>query len=265
MTEDALGDRMKSHEAVETKRRLDPSLPIYARIDGRGFSKFTAGMQRPFDPQMTQAMIETTRYLVQHTHARIGYVQSDEISLVWRSAGEEQSVFFDGKVMKMASVLAGMATAAFNRTIRGWAPYEDRFPAFDARVLQLPEDYEAANMFLWRSLDATKNAVSMAARHYYSSKELHGKRRDDMLEMMRAKGVDFERFDPAFRHGTFVQRVTRERVLSPEELSRIPERNRPAGPVMRSEVVAFPVEDFRNACNRTEFILDGEPLRWTEE
>ena len=53
---DLFGDRMKAYEAVETDRILDASLPIYARIDGRSFSAFTRGMQRPFDERMTGAM-----------------------------------------------------------------------------------------------------------------------------------------------------------------------------------------------------------------
>jgi tRNA(His) guanylyltransferase len=39
---DEFGNRMKAYEAVETKRKFDPHLPIYARIDGRAFSTFVA-------------------------------------------------------------------------------------------------------------------------------------------------------------------------------------------------------------------------------
>ena len=76
-TKDALGDRMKSYEAVETHRRFDSTLPVYARIDGRGFSKFTKDMNRPYDLRMTNTMIGVTKYLVDKTHAACGYVQSD--------------------------------------------------------------------------------------------------------------------------------------------------------------------------------------------
>lgn len=83
MKSDSLGDRMKGYEATETDRRFVPLRPIYARIDGRSFSRFTQGMTRPFNHKMSHAMIETTKYLVEHTHATVGYTQSDEISLVW--------------------------------------------------------------------------------------------------------------------------------------------------------------------------------------
>lgn len=70
---DALGDRMKAYEARESERRFLPMLPVYARIDGRNFSSFTHGMERPFDRRMTEAMLLTTEALVEETHARIGY------------------------------------------------------------------------------------------------------------------------------------------------------------------------------------------------
>ena len=81
--EDSLGDRMKGYEMAAEGGRLDVRLPVYARIDGRSFSKFTHGLERPFDQRMSRAMIETTKGLVDRTHARIGYTQSDEISLVY--------------------------------------------------------------------------------------------------------------------------------------------------------------------------------------
>lgn len=115
---DDFGNRMKAYEAVEAARKLDSQLPIYARIDGRAFSTFTRGMQRPFDPAMTTAMIETAKHLLHATHARIGYTQSDEISLVWLADSPQSDVFFSGKVHKMVSVLASMAAAKFARRSR---------------------------------------------------------------------------------------------------------------------------------------------------
>lgn len=69
---DDLGDRLKAYEAHETARKLIPGIPFYARIDGRSFSEFTRDMQRPFDPRMTAAMVETLKYVVDKSHASIG-------------------------------------------------------------------------------------------------------------------------------------------------------------------------------------------------
>lgn len=254
---DDFGNRMKAYEAVETARKLDPMQPIYARIDGRSFSRFTGGMDRPFDARMTAAMVETTKHLVHETHARIGYTQSDEISLVWLSDSPESDVVFSGKLQKMTSVLASMAAAKFARVCP--PGYEDRMPHFDCRVFQLPSKEEAANAFLWRAMDARKNAISMVAQGKFSHRKLHGKGQGDMLAMLAEIGVDFEAFPASFRRGSFVRRFTVERMLTDEELSHIPEKHRPTGPVMRNEMRVVDMPPFNRVTNRVEVIFDAAP------
>jgi tRNA(His) 5'-end guanylyltransferase len=258
MEKDDLGDRMKAYEAAGDTR-LDATSPIYARLDGRSFSRFTRGMERPFDPAMTEAMIATAAGLVEHTHAAIGYTQSDEISLVWLAASAESQVFFDGRVQKLASVLAGLGTALFTQAImRG--PLAERaatLPHFDCRVVGLPSREEAANMLLWRQLDARKNAVSTAARAHFSHKALHGKNRRQMLEMLALEGVDFEAFPSAFKRGTFVRRVTEFRPFTVAELERIPETFRPSPDelVERSEVRRLDVPHMLDMTDRVGFVF----------
>ncbi|AXQ68847.1 tRNA-His guanylyltransferase [Caulobacter phage CcrPW] len=254
---DDLGDRMKEYEFHETGRRFLSMLPVYARIDGRGFSKFTRGMDKPFDPRMSAAMIETTKYLVQHTGALIGYTQSDEISLVWKAPDYKSSIFFNGKITKMTSVLAGLATAAFGKEIRGWAPYEDRLPCFDARVLQLPQDYEAANMLLWRALDAERNAVSMLAQAHFSHKELQGKTQRHMHEMLAGKGVKLTDYPEAAQRGTFVRRVVYDHPTMLVDIETIPGPTFVPSSVKRTKVDVIPMPSFRYVKNRTEVVFDG--------
>lgn len=252
---DDFGNRMKAYEAVETDRKLDPLLPIYARIDGRAFSTFTRGMDRPFDARMTAAMVETTKHLVHATHARMGYTQSDEISLVWLADEPGSDVFFSGKVQKMASVLASMAAAKFCMAIP--SQYRERLPHFDARVFQLPSKIEAANAFLWRAMDARKNAISMVAQSRFSHNALHGKDQGMMLAMLAEAGVDFEGIPACYRRGSFIRREVVERLLTEDELARIPEKHRPAGPVMRSDMKVLDMPPFNTVRNRVEVVFDG--------
>lgn len=263
---DNFGDRMKDYECRETERRFMPLLPIYARIDGRCFSGFTAGLERPYDMRITRLMVETTKFLVEETHARIGYTQSDEISLVWLQDRYDSEPLFGGKIQKTVSVLAGMASAKFAilAICAGEEMYDravKRVPGFDCRVFQLPNRTEAANAFLWREQDATKNAVSMAARSFFSHKSLHGKSGPEMQEMMFAEGQNFNDYPAFFKRGTFVRRVTVERPFTDEELARIPDKHRPEPDVMvtRSEVAELDMPRFTTVTNREGVIFDGEP------
>lgn len=258
---DALGDRMKAYEAHESDRRFLPMLPVYARIDGRNFSAFTRGMARPFDLGMTEAMIRTAEALVEETHARIGYTQSDEISLVWQAERYDSSIFFDHRVAKMTSVLASYATVAFMAAIQTptMQQYAGRLPHFDCRVFQVPNRTEAANLFLWREQDATKNAISMAARSVYSHKALDHKSGPEMQEMLFAKGINFNDYPAHFKRGTFVRRETVWRSFTAEELERIPEAHRPAPDhqAQRSEIKRLDMPRFGSVMNREAVILDG--------
>ncbi|MGL1442107.1 tRNA(His) guanylyltransferase Thg1 family protein, partial [Vibrio parahaemolyticus] len=66
-------------------------LPVVARLDGRSFSKFTDGLERPYDRRLSELMVTTADYVARQTQACMAYTQSDEITLTWASfAYDEQ-------------------------------------------------------------------------------------------------------------------------------------------------------------------------------
>jgi tRNA(His) 5'-end guanylyltransferase len=257
------GDRMKLYEQQEAGRRLLPLLPVCARIDGKGFRIFTRGLERPYDSRMSELMSHTMTYLTQETQACIGYTQSDEISLVWYSADVKNQIFFDRRVQKMVSVLASMTTAFFNANVPNFLPEKkERLAMFDCRVWQVPTLEEAANTILWREYDATKNSISMAARHYYSHKALHKKTGNEMQEMLFEKGVNWNDYPPFFKRGLFVQKRKVVRAFTGEELNALPEkheaRRTPDLQVERTEYQRIDMPPFGSVTNRVGVIFDGE-------
>ncbi len=263
---DDLGDRMKHYEGLESSRRFIPLLPICARIDGRSFSNFTRGMERPYDPTMQLMMIQVAEYLVYRTGSRMGYTQSDEISLVWLQERYDAELFFDGKIHKLHSVLAAMATAKFHQLCHlNGGEYAKRaeglLPAFDCRVFQVPNKVEASNVFLWREQDAAKNAISMAARHYYSHAELQGKSGPEMQELMFQKGVNFNDYPPAFKRGTFIKRIVEERTISEGEAATMGIPYIPGQLYKRAIVRSMEMPIFSKVINRPGVVFDGaEPI-----
>lgn len=209
-----LGDRIKMYEKMETSEKFMPLLPIYARIDGRSFSKFTKGMTKPYDRTLSQIMQEVTKYLVEETGACIGYTQSDEISLVFLQKNMEGDVFFSGKKQKMVSVLAALATAKFIELALKFFPTEcsKRLPVFDCRVFQVPNKVEAVNCFKWRNEDAIRNSIQMAGRAVFSHAELDRKNQNQILDMLiNEKGINWNDYPKYFKEGTFIQRQTYEK------------------------------------------------------
>lgn len=263
---DALGDRMKVYELAEAGRRFMPLLPIVARIDGRCFSVFTNGMKRPFDPEMTAMMVATTVELVSETNASMGYTQSDEITLAWHSTDPKSQVWFDGRVAKMTSQLGALATLYFYRLVVKRMPdYAEKLPTFDARVWQVPNRTEGANVFLWREWDATKNSLTMAASELYSHKELHGKNGADKHEMLFAKGINWNDYPAAFKRGTYVQRRRVLRPFTADELEKLPPKHEArANPdlvVERWRIAPLDMPIFGSVENREDVIFEGaEPV-----
>lgn len=237
---DALGDRMKTYEMAEAGRCAMKGIPLLARLDGRAFHTFTKGLKRPYDERMSRCMIDTMKYLVGETHAKIGYVQSDEITLLWHVESDEVGEYmFGGRFQKLTSVLAGLASAYFARLASKLMPEKDNMlPIFDCRVWQVPNKAEAANAFYWRELDATKNAISMAAHAYFSHRSLQGLTGNQKQEKLFVeKGINFNDYPAFFKRGTYAKRVLVDRVLDAETLAKIPEGWRPKdGIVQRSEI-----------------------------
>lgn len=219
---DSMGDRLKRYEMAEAGRYMMDGLYTIARLDGRAFHTFTRGMERPFDKRLQQCMADTTKELVQEFHADVGYTQSDEITLAWL-----KPMLFAGRYQKYQSVLAGFASTAFSFSQRYLlSEKEGDFACFDCRVFQVPNDIEAVNIFLWREDDAVKNSIQMAAQHYFSHKELHGKNRVEQMDMLHSKGVNWNDYPVHFKRGIYFQRKLVERPLSEVELARIPEKHR---------------------------------------
>lgn len=254
---DKMGDRLKMFEGIEAGRILIPNLPICVRVDGRAFHTFTRGMNRPYDERMSKAMIETMKYLVKKTDACIGYVQSDEISLVLSDTKEP---LFGGRVQKLTSIIAAMATAKFNDEIHKSFP-DKPLAEFDCRVWNVPNRTEAANTILWREFDATKNSISMAARSVYSDNQLLNKNSSDKQEMLWQKGINWDKYPVFFKRGTYARRVVIERKLTPDELKDLPEhheaRKNPDMVFTRSEIKEIEMPIFSTVENREAVIFEG--------
>lgn len=251
---DEFGDRMKAYEGVEAKRRLDIDLPVVARIDGRSFSKFTRGFERPYDHALHGAMVAATKALVEGTHADIGFTQSDEITLVWRRCS-----IFDARVSKLTSVLASMATVNFALNLLPFRRSEvlHRMPHFDARVWNVPSETEAVNAVLWRSQDARKNGVSSAARSVMSAKAMHGLDQLGMIEAMAEVDVVYAEFPEEHRHGTYLQRHTFDAPIPDDIWSAIPEHARPESrTVTRSATRKLNIGYFGDVVNRNDVVFE---------
>lgn len=249
----SLGDRMKSYEKTETEARFNPEKPLYCRIDGRNFSKFTKDMVKPFDERLSMIMIEVTKYLVKETGAILGYTQSDEISLAW----EEGKFFFQGRKQKMTSNIASLATAKFLiEALKIWPEKcSSKLPTFDARIFEVPNRQEVANSFLWRAEDAYKNSISMAAHEQLGHKKILSKNGEEKIQMLKEVGIDFNAFPNFFKFGTFVRPVKFEIDIEELNLPKHIAEKQNRETFIRRKIQAVDIGFFKDVEDRVGFVF----------
>ena len=218
---------MKKYEAVP-KNTLMRRTPVIIRVDGRAFHTFTKGFQKPFDDVLMRVMQDTMKYLCENIQGCVfGYTQSDEITLIlidYKKLNSE--AWFDYEVQKMCSIVASMATMAFNRFFmyeyeefnrwiyEGSPTDEDKRlndvyynamckgAMFDARAFNLPKE-EVTNNIYWRQLDASRNSIQMVGQANFSHRELLNKTCDQIQDMlMTQRGINWNDMGTSYKRGS---------------------------------------------------------------
>jgi tRNA(His) 5'-end guanylyltransferase len=189
MQEEELSRRMRELEYFRATRLLPGAWPV-VRLDGRAFSRFTnERFEKPFDPRFRDLMAAAARAVMEELHGLYAHVQSDEISLLFRPDGAP----FGGRLEKILSVSAGIASAAF--THAGGTPAH-----FDSRVWLGADPERVLEYFQWRQADAARSALN--AWCYWSlrregssaaeaTRELLGKSFAWTNEFLFQRGINF--------------------------------------------------------------------------
>jgi len=225
--EGSLGDRMKSYE---DKTQLDKGV-VLVRVDGKAFHTWTklARLNRPFDLNMHNAMAYATFETGNQMQGfRIAYTQSDETTFLLENLNPESGAWFDYKVQRLASITASMFTYYFNQWIQtsGLKYVPPAF--FDARAFGMPVE-DAANNFVWRQQDNTRNHIQAKAHHVFSHSEVQNKDSFQLVQMLFDAGYGVNTLSDWVRYGTFVVRTSDRGWNSFDERLTYDEINRFAG------------------------------------
>lgn len=233
-TNKSIETRMREYEHV-TRSHLPRRIPAIIRVDGKAFSSFTKGLEKPFDNFFRNVMQLTMQYMCENIQGCVfGCTQSDEISLLLTDYETiATDAWFDYNIQKMCSVSASMATLAFNRfwvekfqmriddlDEEAWSAgtsymvdiiQPKMFTAmFDARVFSIPKD-EVCNYFIWRQQDATRNSIATVGQTYFSQKELDGRSQNEIQEMLwQQHGINWNAYPIAYRRGACCSKVLRK-------------------------------------------------------
>jgi tRNA(His) 5'-end guanylyltransferase len=178
-------------------------------------------------------MNKTAQYLcqmVQGTH--LAYVQSDEITLIIKKNTEDSEVFFGGRLGKMQSIIASLATAKFNQlmifynmeyhpninplnTIENTALCQ-----FDCKIWDIDNANDAMAWLLFRNIDCTRNSKQQTCQTYLPHKELMSKHTDEQVALLlEKKGINWFDLPDGQKYGRLIQKqmVTEERTFSTKD------------------------------------------------
>ena len=191
---------------------------IIAHIDGRSFSHMIKNkFAKPFDENFVHMMNETAKYLCEKVQGvQLAYTQSDEISLLIKKTNPKGDIFFGGRMCKMQSIIASLATGIFNRMMLEYEIENNtdgiqvilkNIPLyqFDCKVWDVPSADDAMAWFLFRNIDCIRNSKQQTAQSYLSHKELMGKHTDEQIELLyKEHGVDWNLFNDGLKYGRLI-------------------------------------------------------------
>ena len=219
-----IGNRIKENYENITRMFIPRRTYTIIRLDGRAFHKFTKKFKKPYDLDFMRMMDETAIELCKQIQgAKCAFVQSDEINIVVTDFDElKTNAWFDGNIQKIASISASIATSAFNKSylehvienetidcsIKSMDLEHVSFAHFDSRVFSISDYNEVINVFVWRQIDATKNAIQMLGRAHFSHKELHGLSGQEIqYKLMTEKSINFNDQPIGFRRGRLIKQM----------------------------------------------------------
>lgn len=210
---------------------IDTDKYILVHVDGRSFSKMVKNkFRKPFDDSFIEMMNQTAVYLCENVQGcQLAYVQSDEISLLIKKNNPEGDVFFGGRLCKMQSIIASLASAKFNQLMMIYnitgedgtcdvymdnteivdeivnVIHDSPLYQFDCKVWDVDSANDAMAWFLFRNIDCIRNSKQQTAQTYLTHKELIGLDTDKQIDLLLNKtNVDWNTFDCGKKYGRLV-------------------------------------------------------------
>jgi len=206
MDKTSLGDRMKTNYEHINRMYLTRRMPLIIRLDGVAFHTLTKKLDRPYDKNFKDCMMETAKFLVENIMgSKMAYVQSDEISLLITDYDKLTTQAWFGKnLQKIISVSASMATMRFNQLYNELIPEGKRikeYGLFDSRAFVIPKD-DVTNYFIFRMNDATRNSIQGLGQSVFSNKEMFGKSCNEIQDMLMIdKDINWNNTPVYFKRG----------------------------------------------------------------
>lgn len=227
----------------EWAQKLPDDAPWIVRLDGRGFHRWTRGLERPFDETLREAMIDTATAVLKEGGAEHAFTQSDEITLVFHHTGKREPAF-GGKLQKLVSLLSACASTTFNERIARLNPEHHQRAGtalFDARAFAVPNTTAAVTAVAERSTDCWRNAVQSVGHWRYGHKRMLGRKTREVAEQLETEGLGMSQWPARHVYGVAIEQRRVRRAFTTQEITELAQkheaRTNPNLEVERTETV----------------------------
>ena len=209
MSDLKLKDRIESYYN-STDYKILNRVPIITCINGRGFSKSTSLLDKPYCKEFAEVMHSTMLRLCSEIEgAFFGYQYNDEIIIISRNDQNiDTASWYDNKLQKICSVTSAIATKQFNKISSNLNIMGDAI--FTSHVFIVPTIAEAINTCIYHQQHNFYIAIQSACFYELlkkynknSIKEmLSGLSVDEKIDLLKQEcDIDFHNYPIAFRRG----------------------------------------------------------------
>ena len=204
----------------KSKKKLTKGKYAVAIIDGSNFKTFTKYMKRPFDIIFRNAMERTMLSICSRVNGCIiGFTQSDNICVIFRETAK--GFFMDGEVFNLTSFFASHASMFFNQYFeeeyykvresddknynlveRDFNVYREKMwtAYFHVNIVQFNKK-DLNKILIYNQKLAYRNSTNLVTQTYFTDEQLKGKSGYEQKEMLKKRGIDYNRYPRRYRMG----------------------------------------------------------------
>lgn len=212
-----LKDRVESYQAV-TDYKLLNRVPIVICVNGRGFSKVTQLLDKPYCQKFAECIVSTTLRLCNDVEGAVfAYQFNDEIVIVARNdQSNDTNPWYDNKLQKICSVTSSIATMHFNNCAQAIGLNLTGDAIFTSQVFTVPTVGEAVNSIIYKQQQNFQTSIQSSCLYELLKKYdkntikemMIGLSIDEKIDLLyQETEVNFNDYPASFRRGVAAYKV----------------------------------------------------------
>ncbi len=201
-----LKDRIDSY-INGSEYKLLPKVPLVIEVNGRGFSKATSLLDKPYCPKFAECMNSVLLRLCNEIEGVLfGYGFNDELVFITRNDQNlETEPWLDNKINKICSIVSGIASLHFHECAKLVELNLLGSPGFIVRPYVVPTISEAINCLIYKQQFNFYKSLQLACFYEFLKKErpvdLTGLSLDEKRNLLLQEGINFNSYPLPFRRG----------------------------------------------------------------